>query len=193
MRSNPWATISKWAGMSLLTVHLAATVIENTPDSFNQDLRKYTGGWPLPGWRFFAPNPGIQNVHLLVRTMEQECDATGPWRDVTPSVSHGIRQMIWNPQSRGPKALFDAMQQLSVLNGNYAQFDWITSTQAYELVESAARSAVTETQGQTTHYQFLMMNVFPSAEEGARMKPIMTSEWISMTFDEAERSTHGER
>ncbi|RKN03565.1 hypothetical protein [Streptomyces radicis] len=160
-----------------LAAHLVATVLQNTPDSYNQDLRKFTGGWPLPGWRFFAPNPGVQNVHLLVREAMAGSAEPTPWRDVTPEVEHGWRQVLWNPGSRGPKALFDAMQQLSVMSANQADFAWVTQSSPYQLVFAASRAAAAD---DSEALQFLLMNVFPSAPPEQRMKPILTSEWIAL-------------
>ncbi|MFC7813886.1 hypothetical protein ACFUTR_04365 [Streptomyces sp. NPDC057367] len=160
-----------------LTVHLASTVLQNTPDSYNQDLRTFTGGWPIPGWRFFAPNPGVQNVHLLIREAPAGGGAPTPWCDVTPGVRHGWKQVLWNPGSRGPKALFDAMQQLSVMSANQADFGWVTQSLPYRLVFSASRAAAAR---DSSALQFLLMNVFPSAPPDQRMKPILTSEWIPL-------------
>ncbi|SCK51315.1 hypothetical protein H181DRAFT_04643 [Streptomyces sp. WMMB 714] len=160
-----------------LAAHLVSTVLQNTPDSYNQDLRKFTGGWPIPGWRFFAPNPGVQNVHLLVREAVPDDDGTTPWRDVTPEVPHGWTQVLWNPGSRGPKALFDAMQQLSVMSANQADFSWVTQSVPYQLVFAASRAVAAEN---ARALQFLLMNVFPSAPPDQRMKPILTSEWIPL-------------
>ena len=159
-----------------LTAHLVATVLQNTPDSYNQDFRILTGGWPIPGWRFFAPTPGIQNVHLLVRH-EALGEETSPWRDVTPTVDHGWRQVLINPGSRGPKALFDAMQQFSVMSNNQTDFSWVTETLPYKIVLSACRAVPA---AGASKFQFLLVNVFPSAEVDRQMKPILASEWISV-------------
>ncbi|MEU5976246.1 hypothetical protein [Streptomyces sp. NPDC047315] len=160
-----------------IAAHLVSTVLQNTPDSYNQDLRKFTGGWPIPGWRFFAPNPGVQNVHLLVREVKSDETEPTPWRDVTPQVAHGWKQVVWNPASRGPKALFDAMQQLSVMSSNHAEFNWVTQSSPYRLVFSASRASAGD---DARALQFLLMNVFPSAPPEQRMKPILTSEWIPL-------------
>lgn len=175
-----------------LAAHLVATVLQNTPDSYNQDLRPFTGGWPLPGWRFFAPNPGVQNVHLLVREAKPGAAEATPWRDVTPRVSHGWKQVVWNPESRGPKALFDAMQQLSVMSSNQTDFTWVTQSLPYQLVFSASRAAVAD---DAVALQFLLMNVFPNAPVEHRMKPILTSEWIALgaaAENEAENGPENE-
>lgn len=160
---------------SSIAVHLVSSILQNTPDSFNQDLRKFVGGWPLPGWRFFAPNPGVQNVHLLVRTTAPGAAEPTPWRDMTPTIEHGVLQVVWNPNSRGPKALFDAMQQLSVMSSNYVQFDWVVQSEPYDLVASAARASSEEG---SAAVQFLLMNYVPSAEEDQQMVPVVVSEWL---------------
>lgn len=153
--------------------HLVGSVAQNTPDSYNQDMSRFMGGWTLPGWRFFAPNPGIQNVHLLVRS--RTSDATSPWEDVTPHVPHGWRQVVWNPASRGPKALFDAMQQLTIMNINKAELAWVSSSTAFQLVVSAARRASDD---QAVTAQFMLMNVVPSAAPEHRMRPVFVSPWF---------------
>jgi hypothetical protein len=161
---------------SALTAHLIATTLFNTPDSFNLDLRRYVGGWTLPGWRFFAPNPGVQNVHLLVRTGDGDPSGTpSQWQDVTPTIGHHITNVVFHPRSRGPKALFDAMQQLSVMKANYSRFDWITSSTPYELVTDAARGLLPFRTSE--RFQFLLVNFFPSAVDDQRIQPILVSEW----------------
>ncbi|MBT2900934.1 MULTISPECIES: hypothetical protein [unclassified Streptomyces] len=171
-----------------VAAHMVSTVLQNTPDSYNQDLRQFTGGWPIPGWRFFAPNPGVQNVHLLVRDAKAGDAQPSPWRDVTPKVPHGWTQVIWNPASRGPKALFDAMQQLSVMSANQAGFSWVTQSVPYQLVFSAGRASAAD---DAQALQFLLMNVFPSAPPESRMKPILTSEWIPLDSASENKETAG--
>lgn len=160
-----------------LAGHLLATVLQNTPDSYNQDLRTFTGGWPIPGWRFFAPTPGVQNVHLLVRHSVAKGSEPTPWRDITPTVGHGWRQVLINPGSRGPKALFDAMQQFSLMSANQADFSWVARTTTYQIVLAASRAAMVE---EARHFQFLLVNVFPSESSERQMRPIVTSEWIGV-------------
>jgi hypothetical protein len=167
------------AATGALATHLVATVLFNTPDSFNLDLRRHVGGWSIPGWRFFAPNPGTQNVHLLVRDGEGENAATNSsdWRDVTPVISHRAWNVLFNARSRGPKALFDAMQQLSVMKANYSEFSWVVKSTPYELVADAVRGLTGEVDA--PRFQFLLMNYFPSAPHQQKMQPLLVSEWES--------------
>lgn len=162
----------------VIGIHLVASVIHNTPDSYNLDLRPYTAGWPIPGWRFFAPNPGTQNVHILVRTMtgSEVEQSKSEWLDVTPVIEHRSWNAIINPKSRGPKALFDAMQQLSGMKANYSAFEFLESTLPYELIADWARALIKETD--VSRFQFLLLNYFPSASQDQRMQPLLVSEWL---------------
>lgn len=163
-----------------LGLHLTGTFLNNTPDAYNLSLARFVGGWTLPGWRFFAPNPGVQNVHLLarVRSADSEHSAT-PWRDVTPRKSHHPVNMVWNPGSRAPKALFDCMQQLSVLTGNSADFGFIAQSTPYVMIRDFTRgrlqSAPLDRDGE--YFQFMVLNAFPSRQGPERMKPIVVSDW----------------
>lgn len=184
MRSKLTA-IAGAAAFMAISVHLVATLLQNTPDAFNLDLRRYTGGWTIPGWRFFAPNPGIQNVHLLARTapLADAEAAAADWRDITPTIPHGVLNVAMNPKSRGPKALFDAMQQLTVLRGNYSAFDFLVTTTPYALIADAARGYLGDVHD--SYFQFLLMNYFPSAEQGQRMAPVLISEWLPVRAGDA--------
>ncbi|AXR73801.1 DUF5819 family protein [Auritidibacter ignavus] len=164
----------------ILGAHMTATVLQNTPESFNQNMKKFVFGWTVPGWRFFAPNPGIQNVHLLVRHVDGESGSGNPtnWSDITPSNSHGLLETLWNPGSRGPKALFDAMQQISLMSSNYSDFAIVLSSSAYEIVSGAAKRDARENNFTST--QFLLINYFPSKDNEENMQPIVVSDWIDV-------------
>lgn len=172
------------AAAGAIGVHLVASILHNTPDSYNLDLRPYTAGWPIPGWRFFAPNPGTQNVHLLVRTTSKAgfSQPFSEWRDVTPEIQHSPWNALVNPKSRGPKALFDAMQQLSAMKANYSAFDFLVSTLPYRLIADWARALIHDAEAH--QFQFLLLNYFPSAPETQRMQPLLVSEWLDFAGDE---------
>lgn len=155
--------------------HLTATVLNNTPDGYNQDFRPFLGGWNVPGWRFFAPTPGTQNVHLLTRHTTDGTSEPSPWKDVTPSVPHGWSTVFFNPQSRGPKVLFDAMQQFSLMSSNYVDMPWVVNTPAYLLVKSACLQTLPEG---ATAFQFMLLNLFPAEPTDRQMKPVITSDWF---------------
>lgn len=178
MRLYSKSKIIESAVTGAIVTHVVATMIQNTPDSFNQDVGRFFKGWTIPGWRFFAPNPGVQNVHLLIRTRDRHNPKNvTTWVDCTPVIQHKLVNMFWNPKSRGPKALFDAMQQLSVMSGNYVDFRWaVDRSESYEIIMQAAwnyaRSSLNE------EIQFMLLNEFPSNPEEERVKPVVTSYWF---------------
>ncbi|SMX73782.1 hypothetical protein BAURA86_00574 [Brevibacterium aurantiacum] len=181
MKSNFVSTALGIAAIGAIGAHVAATALQNTPDSYNLDMRPYVGGWTVPGWRFFAPNPGNQNVHVLVRTRDVEGTQVSDWKDVTPPVHHSVFNVLINPRSRGPKALFDAMQQLTVMRDNYAGLDWIFKSLPYELVADTCRGLIQDAVG--PQFQYLLMNYVPSASEGERMQPILVSQWLAVNTE----------
>jgi hypothetical protein len=67
----------------------------------------------VPGWSFFAPNPGTVDYHLLARTRRPD-GSTGPFTEIAPPVSP-LRRSIWNPGKRVRKAIFDCGQELVLL------------------------------------------------------------------------------
>lgn len=73
-------------------------------------LKSYDLGEVVPGWSFFAPNPGTSDAELLYRDQLVD-DQLGPWTAVRfqrPS----LRRAVWNPEKRRRKALFDLSASL---------------------------------------------------------------------------------
>ncbi|UCR87905.1 hypothetical protein [Mycetocola spongiae] len=94
-----------------------ATALSNSPDSFI-GARKIARrlGVVMPNWRFFGPNPGTNDYHLLYRFGRRNCPLT-QWVEVPTAVPRGWNSLFWNPGSRGPKAVFDCCQTI-VLNAS---------------------------------------------------------------------------
>lgn len=161
---------------SVIGYHLILTMLENTPDEYNQNLQRFAPGWALPKWRFFAPNPGNMNVHFLVRGRVEDTKIPEAWRDITPKSSHTIWAPIWNPNSRSTKVIFDAMQQLSHLRGNDVPYAWVRTTSAYKLLSQYALEQV----GGANECQFAIINFLPN-EEGDQIEPVITSMWLQNT------------
>lgn len=65
----------------------------------------------IPRWTFFAPNPGINDYHLVVRAVPKASDY-GPWCECTVAADRTRLSFFWNPQKRGKKVLNDAVQSL---------------------------------------------------------------------------------
>jgi hypothetical protein len=66
----------------------------------------------IPEWRFFAPNPGQHDYHLLYRDKLRDGSITD-WTELTPTKERPWWGFVWNPGKRGNKALFDAVATLA--------------------------------------------------------------------------------
>lgn len=83
----------------------------------------FAGSWPwlhrhdplqlVPGWTFFAPEPGRRDLHLLYRDVFG--DRPGDWAEVSLIAPRGLRAALWNPGKRGKKVLIDTVQSLLLL------------------------------------------------------------------------------
>jgi hypothetical protein len=65
----------------------------------------------VPEWKFFAPNPGRHDFHLLYRDQFRDGTLT-EWTEVSPTGKRRWWHFLWNPAKRGNKALFDTVSQL---------------------------------------------------------------------------------
>jgi len=68
----------------------------------------------LPGWTFFAPNPGTSDYHLLYRVKNKNGDVS-PFTSVKLKNQRQLLNAIWNPNKRAQKALTDFVQEIRML------------------------------------------------------------------------------
>ncbi|NUR92454.1 MAG: hypothetical protein HOY71_50995 [Nonomuraea sp.] len=71
-----------------------------------------TTGMILPDWRFFAPSPGMWDNHLLYRD-ELDDGSVTPWKEVNPCSNRFWVHILWYPDRRDEKALFDLVSQIA--------------------------------------------------------------------------------
>ena len=73
-------------------------------------VRKGPISWVVPDWRFFAPEPLVED-HLVVYRSKSRTAEPGPL--VTMALpSAGAMRWLWNPEIRRQKALFDVTDGL---------------------------------------------------------------------------------
>lgn len=65
----------------------------------------------IPDWRFFAPNPGIDDYHVLARDLGPD-GARDPWFEVGFVGERRWTQFFWFPARRYEKTVFDAANEL---------------------------------------------------------------------------------
>jgi len=168
---------------ALLVAHVALTAFENSPDTKVALGARIPWLNRLPQWRFFAPNPGVENTHVFYRFTEDS--GWSKWQEIPYRNPLKWYSFLWNPGSRAPKALFDTSQQLMVLAGYGASYEWAISSTAYILLQDVVRDiCVRESrQGQ---FQFMIMSSRPGlGPEG--MRPILASEEIDIRPAETVR------
>lgn len=64
----------------------------------------------LPNWRFFAPEPGRHDHHVLYRTIGES--GPTPWDEVWPITPRRWLHTAWFPGRRREKGLFDISVQI---------------------------------------------------------------------------------
>lgn len=157
-----------------LVAHIVLTIFENLPDD-KLPIKMRLPFFPeLPQWRFFAPNPGIEDLYVLFRTRTEIEGVWTPWKDLPLYNPTKPWSMLWNPGSRVPKALFDMVSQVRSLASNGAMFQWVLNSEGYRLLSSAVRN---ECAKDASEYQFMILASVPT-EGRDGIKPIMVSPQI---------------
>ncbi|MFF4992354.1 hypothetical protein ACFY19_34620 [Streptosporangium saharense] len=91
-----------------------ATAIKQEPTrSLALAKRIDPAGLLVPDWRFFAPNPGIHDIHLLFRD-ELEDGTPTQWTEISVWPTRRFIHMIWHPDRRLQKAIFDAGKEIDI-------------------------------------------------------------------------------
>lgn len=91
---------------------LAATAAAQHPNrAFDRIRRTSRGRLPIPDWRFFAPEPGQWDDHVLVRVLDAE-GTPSPWRQVIHFEPRQWRHAVYFPKHREEKALIDVITEL---------------------------------------------------------------------------------
>jgi hypothetical protein len=73
----------------------------------------------VPQWNFFAPAPDVHDYHLLYRD-DLGGGRISPWRALTGHLAaRRFRASVWNPEKFQQKALFDVVQEMSLVSLEY--------------------------------------------------------------------------
>ena len=115
-RARDWQTILT---ASCFAAWLAGTVLSQHPDRQFDRLRECAAGrLLLPDWRFFAPEPGQHDYHVLHRVLTADDEVT-PWQLTLadprrPGHQRSWKDLFWHPDLRHNKALFDVCRGLAI-------------------------------------------------------------------------------
>jgi hypothetical protein len=92
-----------------------ATAVSQHPDrSFERarELDRTGSGVMIPNWRFFAPNPAVEDQHFLYRLASADHREHTPWRAVFEIEPRRLMHAFWFPGRRQEKAIFDVASTL---------------------------------------------------------------------------------
>jgi hypothetical protein len=167
--------------MPAIGVHVVLTILENSPDGKIGLGRRVSAFSILPQWRFFAPNPGIDNSHLFARIRPSEDAIWADWIELR--IENPLRpySALWNPGGRAPKALFDSIQQMKILEGFGGSYDWAVRSIAYQVIRlytkehlKRAASAQGTFMVENGEFQFMLLTSRPGETES--IEPVLVSE-----------------
>jgi hypothetical protein len=95
----------------LFVVWLGASLLVNVP-RLTPLIRGLDVLALVPEWKFFAPNPGRADYHLLFRDQFPDGTLTD-WTEIALITPRSWWMIAWNPEKRGKKALFDVVSELA--------------------------------------------------------------------------------
>ncbi|MGW7452813.1 hypothetical protein [Streptomyces sp. NPDC054787] len=128
-----------------LAVWLGATTAGQHPHSGFDRVRSHDrSGLFIPNWKFFAPEPAQHDFHVLHRVLTADGTQT-PWEETTRITPRASSQLLWFPQRRREKALFDVCAELITLMSK-PDLD-LTLFPAYRVLRDLVGLTVRDTHG----------------------------------------------
>jgi hypothetical protein len=121
-----WTAAATFAGWLVVTVGSNHPLIQfNRLRSFDRTAMF------IPNWRFFAPEPAQHDFQILHRVLTADGEQT-PWRLTSQIAPRSWSHVIWHPELRRDKALFDIFSEL--LTARHAGAGDVSRTAAYRLL-----------------------------------------------------------
>jgi hypothetical protein len=132
---------------------LATTVLSQHPNPLFDRMRSRDALSLVPNWRFFAPNPGIHDSHLLYRTLSAG-DETSEWLQLPLHQKRTVWQAVWFPDRRLGKSIFDVGDELLRHLGEGLPV--LTTLPSYRVLVGYLRREIRESQdaGSVKGFQF---------------------------------------
>jgi hypothetical protein len=98
----------------LLGIWLLLTICNQFNLRWMRLIRRFDLMMLIPRWSFFAPNPGLSDFHLSVRTFDADGVAS-PWEEIDGIAQRALRSALWNPDKRVTKAVIEVASVLMPL------------------------------------------------------------------------------
>ncbi len=105
-------SIGEAVGAGVFALWFLVSIAGQLPIALQRRLRRHDAFGLVPQWTFFAPRPGVTDVHLLYRDWAGD-RTVGPWREIHLRTARRWWHCLWNPNKRAKKALLDMSQELA--------------------------------------------------------------------------------
>jgi hypothetical protein len=102
----------------LLLWFVLTAIVQFRDTKFERAIKSKDALALLPLWTFFAPNPGVNDYHLLYREDNEAGERSG-WQEVEINENRTLSTCVWNPSKRGKKVLSDVIQTIIPLIQDY--------------------------------------------------------------------------
>lgn len=130
------------AAKVIFTVWFLVSAAAQYPDDSYSRVRRLggplTNSFLIPNWKFFAPNPGIEDVILLYRTGDSASGTWSEWARVLPIYRPNLIRSFVSRDSRLNKGLLDIYATLQEVS-NFPQRDGYVACRDLLLSIVAAR------------------------------------------------------
>jgi hypothetical protein len=126
------------------------SVLSQHPDRSYDKARRldWTGtGVLIPNWRFFAPNPAVEDQHFLYRLANEDKSKHTPWREAYTIQPRRLMHAVWFPGRRIEKAIFDVASTLTSNTGTSSPKLMEAKTAARQLINEFIRRRLTPEPG----------------------------------------------
>lgn len=127
-----------------------ASVLGQHPDRSYDKVRtldKTGTGIFIPNWRFFAPNPAVEDHHFLYRLASEDRSRHTQWREVYAIAPRKLVHAFWFPGRRIEKAIFDVASTLMNNTGANTPLHKEAKESAYRLINEFVRNRLTPEPG----------------------------------------------
>lgn len=135
------------------------SAVSQHPDRSFERARKLdrTGsGVMIPNWRFFAPNPAVEDQHFLYRLASADHKQHSEWRAVYEIEPRRLMHAIWFPGRRQEKAIFDVASTLLENRGAAVPIQKQAAAAAQRLVKNFVRTRIEPEEG-FPYFQVLLV------------------------------------